>query len=204
MNTISHVVIANKINRDIENILGISINRYSFVYGSVRPDLRRGKFDTTHYKEEAKTYVYKMIEKVFEDYDENWNSREFYVRLGEVIHFITDFFTYPHNKNHYEGARKDHHMYEFRQVLILLNRRKVKKLKGIEASIPLLETLPEIFNYIDRLHVEYLASGPGEMTDCIFAYKVCNVLTTSIVALYMKRESLMEDAKDLTLDYGTI
>ena len=52
------------------------------------------------------------------------NGRELSVDLGEICHYMTDFFTYPHNDDIYEHNLLAHYVYEKRVALVIRRRMR--------------------------------------------------------------------------------
>lgn len=82
-------------------------------------------------------------------------KRKYYRNLGQVTHYIADYFTFPHNKI-YPGGFKDHCSYEEKLKLRLREylkhgqayREKIKQHEFIDSDA--------ICDFIEKSHEEYL------------------------------------------------
>lgn len=59
----------------------------------------------------------------------NKKNRKYYRDLGQVSHYLADYFTFPHNKI-YPGGFKDHCSYEERLKRDLRSYIKAERLRG--------------------------------------------------------------------------
>lgn len=192
MNTLVHMVIAKDIIKEVENALNLKAKKLSFIYGSARPDIRKDIYNTNHYREDLTVnYVYDMMEKVFTEFSEKNNVSEFYMSLGAVIHFICDFFCYPHN-SYYDDGRYNHHKYELKQTILLTERKKYneefdKTMEGLDFD--------KCKAFVESLHKEYEEIPPNYATDYLYAYKACRCIVLSAVKIYVKEKSQKKEKK---------
>ena len=100
--------------------------------------------------------VRKKISSLSQEQGENGRRRTKYFRnLGQITHYIADYFTFPHNKI-YTGNLRDHCSYEEELKLRLREylgtesekREHIKKLEFLDAEA--------ICDFIERSHEEYL------------------------------------------------
>ena len=86
-------------------------HRKAFCLGSILPDIkpsfitRRHEFFGTF--EDVKAQMKELADTRLEDS----NQRAYWRRFGEVIHYMADYFTFPHNKT-YTGSLAQHNHYE--------------------------------------------------------------------------------------------
>ena len=88
---------------------------------------------------------------------EEENARVYWRRFGEVMHYMADYFTFPHNKT-YEGNLAAHNSYEAE----LKNRLRECILSGAADSqleeAKQFESFEELVEYIRERHAYYLES----------------------------------------------
>lgn len=124
MDSVTHIRIANMLLKHAEDTCGVKLEPSSFVYGNLKPDLT-----CTYLKKRHNPSV--MMEDVVEKirvFTENYkigpeNGADLSVDLGEICHFVADFFTYPHNDDIYPHNLFIHYVYEKRASFVV--RRKI-------------------------------------------------------------------------------
>ena len=107
----SHISLAQFIVKNSDS-LELNQHKKAFYLGSILPDCKpsflteKHQFNGTF--EKVQGYIRDLTENcVFEERDQ----RSYWRRVGEVVHYIADYFTFPHNEI-YPGNLKDHCMYE--------------------------------------------------------------------------------------------
>ena len=101
-----------------------------------------------------------------------YNDRVFWRRSGEVMHYIADYFTFPHNKT-FDGTFYQHNTYEKH----LKNELKAFVLEGkadvyTEKEIHF-ETLNQLLQYIKEHHRRYLNCKRNIDDDIHYILTVC-------------------------------
>lgn len=88
-------------------------HRLSFYLGSILPDCKPSFFYRKHEINGTFPDVKKQIEKLIYGKKNRpvKNKRKYYMDLGQVTHYVADYFTFPHNKI-YPGGLKEHCAYE--------------------------------------------------------------------------------------------
>jgi hypothetical protein len=114
----SHVLLAKYLLNQIPDS-DSAIYRKVFVLGCIEPDfnmfsylkgsLKCQKFRGHNYNSSSK-YTVHVLEKL--QGKSYWGLWEYY-RLGKLMHYLSDAFTYPHN-DHFTGTLGDHRVYEGR------------------------------------------------------------------------------------------
>ena len=95
------------------------------------------------------------------------------IRLGVQLHYLADYFTYPHNEL-FAGTMRDHHKYE--ELLC-------RGMKHIFASsemcytphAPHPDSFEELMKLIERTHENYSQETHMLETDCEYIINVCAV-----------------------------
>lgn len=136
MNIITHIDIANTLQKEIENVLPVKMDSLSFSYGCIKPDICKGYKKTPHilsYCGDILSSVYYQIldvnllsikcEKQFGKYiftnvgeyisagNRLVLSKKFCELLGVLVHYICDFFCHVHSSR-YTGTMLGHYAYE--------------------------------------------------------------------------------------------
>lgn len=89
------------------------LDRKKFLWGSVKPDFTVPPFRKKHYMDETLNDVVQWMLNVI--YDFTLNVRDLSEKIGEINHFLTDFFCLPHSERWdfiRSGKTIDHIVYE--------------------------------------------------------------------------------------------
>ena len=102
-----HYRIAKKISEDIKG-LGLHFHKESFLFGNLFPDLIHSYFWCRHEYPSSRNILRIKIEQLKK------SPVFFSFRMGVLIHYISDYFCYPHTSVFGQGIAQ-HIMYELRQ-----------------------------------------------------------------------------------------
>lgn len=107
MHFLTHVSIASTLYEKYSAAFPIA--KYHFIYGNVKPDLKSNGLAIPHTLENT---IYKTCALYDEIQRENLDILTFSVKLGEVCHYLCDYFCYYHiNESDYRRYT-DHFVYE--------------------------------------------------------------------------------------------
>ena len=110
------------------------------------------------------------------------NGRAYMRRLGEIIHYIADYFTFPHNKI-YDGNLKDHCIYEKELKFRLREYVKSGEAFRVRIDTKKFETAEAVCTFIKKAHEEYLKVEHGVKEDCEYIVRVCHQVVQAILNL---------------------
>ena len=193
----SHISLAQYIVKDME--VPVMVNhRKAFYLGSILPDCKPSFLTQRHEFEGTFDMVKDRIFDLSLDAELILrNARAFMRRLGEVIHYIADYFTYPHNQI-YEGTLKDHCVYE--KELKFQLRAYVRSGEAFRNRIDVrkFETPEAVCSFIRSAHAEYLERKHGVKEDCEFIVRICHQVVQTIMNL-VNRAMGVEMTKKLCL-----
>ena len=158
-------------------------HRKAFYLGSILPDCKPSFITVKHEMEGTFPKVQRELEEIVaRQQNSEINMRVFYRSLGEVIHYIADYFTFPHNSN-YSGSLKDHCIYEkylkFRLRSYIRERACVLCAEEGEQ----LYSVEDILDYIRRNHREYMKEFRSVEEDCEYITRVCLQVLAAMVYL---------------------
>ncbi len=152
--------------------------RWAFMFGCVEPDYNyltylRGSLSNRlfsgHTFESAAEYICEAIVRL--EARVHFRYRDYY-RLGKLIHYVVDSFTYAHNRN-FPGTLPDHRSYEMelkeRFAEYLSNRRA----NAVPTGKPLYEAL------VDE-HARYMKMPASQMKDMTFVERVACMLFSQL------------------------
>lgn len=154
-----------------------NLGKYSkyLVLGSIMPDINVFTYLRGHtYKESIK-----FIERKTKELTEKpvWNRTSYY-NLGIILHYLADYFTFPHNPN-FHGNLAEHFDYEkklrYRFSSFLKVRKKLKEQDALTAN-----NVMQMFRYLDAKHQEYIATTPSVETDCNYILFITNYVLETL------------------------
>ncbi len=131
------------------------LNGLAFRFGSVEPDINvstylKGTFSGRKFSGHMYPNIIPRMEKLQRKLVEAERYGILYhYRLGKLIHYISDAFTFPHNVT-FPGSLGEHMLYEDDLEIALLKRLGEKNLR----HYPLIYT--NALSFVKRLHDEYL------------------------------------------------
>ncbi len=160
----SHVSLARFIvhNSDCEPL---KQHRYFFYIGSILPDIKPSfvyrKHEIGGTFPDLTRHMRHIIRRI--DTKQKYTRRDI-CRLGEVSHYLADYFTFPHNKE-YPGNLKDHCTYE--EELKLRLREYLKTEEASEHLLPKkrFDSADSLFDFVKKSHKEYLGGSHGVRHD---------------------------------------
>lgn len=176
----SHISLAGQIMDSLE-LEDVFDYKLPFYIGSIWPDCRPS-FVTTPHKFDI---TYHDIEKKLSQFVSNYNPEtgmniRHCAKLGVIIHYIADYFTFPHN-NHYEGNVKDHCYYERdlkHELKAFLATEEASKVKEQVAAY---DSVEELSSYIQSIHNSYMRLMHTVEEDIRYIVHVCTTVVKSVL-----------------------
>ena len=111
----SHISLARYMVESL-NDEDLKKHKYSFYLGSILPDIKPSFLYKRHEMTGTFPYVRKDIERLSEGrkiIEKKKKGFKYYMDLGQISHYLADYFTFPHDKT-YDGSLKEHCSYEER------------------------------------------------------------------------------------------
>ena len=95
MDSISHTRVANLLLAHIQENAGVTFDANAFRYGNLKPDLTGTYLTKRHYPSLMFDEVMDKLRAFCSNYTlRDANGRDLSVDLGEICHYLTDFFCY--------------------------------------------------------------------------------------------------------------
>lgn len=187
---LAHRKIGKTIYQVVAEETSLHLDLRSLVYGCIKPDLMHFLITLPHYMDKSIPHILTMIENLhtqaFPMNDKE--RRHFSIRLGVVLHYLTDYYCQAHNHQRYQ-SKLAHFIYELRMdyrfnSICLLDRcRKIARMMH-KVDIGSLESCKTM---IERMHTLYLR-GPQTMnTDIRYSMDICMLVTCSIIKVLNAR-----------------
>ena len=182
----SHISLAKYIVNDIDT-LELDNHRKAFYLGSILPDCKPSFLTKKHEFAGTFTEVQKSLRNLTVDCDLNErNERVYWRRLGEVIHYVADYFTFPHNAT-YDGNLKDHCMYEKELKLRLKEYIRIGEAQENQPEIMKFYTVESLIKFIENSHAEYLKFKRSVEEDVRYIVDLCRQVVAAVVELLYRR-----------------
>ncbi len=166
----THLLMAHMVYDNLYNIGMSKVDKYSFLYGNIKPDFTKYLYSKPHRMKQSLNYVLREVSGLI--YPKKKNINEFSNSLGVINHFIADFFCSPH----YHKPKFNlltHMLYEFKLHLKIKSMGK-KSLSLHDLDIQDLLNR-DINHVINCLEDEYINSSPSIEKDIIIALKACTL-----------------------------
>jgi len=178
----SHISLARYIVEAVE-IAELDNHRKAFIIGNILPDCKPSFITTKHEFDTTYDQVKESIRELTEDCNIfNRKERVYWRNIGEIIHYLADYFTFPHNKN-YDGTLKDHCSYEQELKLSLREFIKSGEAAKCHKAIKSFDSLDALFEFIEQRHQEYLRFKSTIEKDCQYIVSLCYQVVYAMIEL---------------------
>ena len=152
----SHISLARYIVNNMEDN-DLKKHKLSFYIGSVLPDIKPSFVYKRHEMDGTYPDIRRHIERLSEGRKlvEKKKGRKYYMDLGQISHYLADYFTYPHNKI-YPGSLKDHCSYEEKLKRDLRRYIRTDAAKPHKADHLEFNSARNLCDFIQKSHDDYL------------------------------------------------
>lgn len=196
MDTLLHGKFGNILGKEIKK-KGYNIHIGYFTFGNMLPDLSPFYRFSPHEKETNFKDVIKLMEELIFKSD-TLSLKNISIKLGMIVHYLCDFFTFPHNKGFTKSIIK-HEFYEQTQRMLMWSKLGVVwNWYSKEASVNL-KTFEDIINYIEDMHLIYNNNLSNKERDIYFMSILSRVICYSLLELGRKfsfiRKEIIEEIK---------
>ena len=103
----SHILLARYLADQMPANISLQSHRKAFCLGNILPDIQPSFVTKRHEYFGTFDEVQEKIIQLVETGAEDLNDRVFWRRIGEVMHYIADYFTFPHNRT-FDGTLRQH------------------------------------------------------------------------------------------------
>lgn len=179
----SHSIIGKTIHDYIFNSLGVKLSLSDLRYGCMLPDFHPKFISIPHYKSKSFETVSQMILSIQKSSFSGLPKHisRFSTDLGIILHFITDYFCYPHNN--IQADRMPYHIIyeinlekELRKYIS--NRFRISNFNlEVEACMNFNTNL---MDFIQIKHKQYMNEAPGPLNDVVYGLQCCCVIAAMI------------------------
>ncbi len=176
MNKFGHINVSKRLSLDMGKM-----ERFCFLLGSILPDILVHTYIVGHKWDSTIEKNCKRLKHL-----ENWGRHSCfsYLKLGYVLHYVEDYFTYPHNLI-YKDNMKEHIKYE---------KAMAKHLKSLnDEPIPsenVRLSAAQLRSWLHKTHEEYInESVHNQETDCKYITRASKMVADSMVAAFARNEN---------------
>lgn len=180
----SHVSLARYLVDRIDE-QELTRHRKAFCLGSILPDCKPSFLTTKHEMESTFEAVQAEIYRLTQG-EEAVNLRAYFRDLGQVIHYIADYFTFPHNP-HYEGSLREHCLYEKWLKQDLREYIGSREAAAVGATVSGLNTPEAICDLIRRRHEAYVRGMTNIQEDCRQIVLTCYLVMEAVLRLSFRQ-----------------
>ena len=159
-------------------------HRKAFCLGNILPDIQPSFITKRHEYFGTFDEVQGKIRRLVQ-VGENYNDRVFWRRAGEVMHYIADYFTFPHNKT-FDGTLRQHKSYEIDLNIDLKAFVQVGNAEAYAEHVIHFETLNQLLEYIKVHHRRYMNCKRSVEEDIHYILSVCYQVFQGLFQLCMK------------------
>lgn len=178
----SHISLAwYLMNSEGMEILGN--HKGSFYIGSILPDCVPSFLVRKHTFDDSFDFLKKEFGKLVSHFDAAKGADCYFCRhLGVIVHYIADYFTFPHNAN-YPGKLKDHCAYE--EELKHEIRSYVHSPEAIRKRLADTVYSPSaILTFVQNMHEIYIRMQSVVKRDCEYIVELCHTVVDAILLLF--------------------
>lgn len=168
----SHILLARYLADQMTASESLQSHRKAFCLGSILPDIKPSFITKRHEFFGTFDEVQAKLKLLVEDGADDYKERVFWRRMGEVFHYIADYFTFPHNKT-FTGSLVEHNSYE-KELKNRLKRciRTGEADQYAEQAIRF-SGFGELTDYIRDKHGAYLKKERNISDDIRYILNVC-------------------------------
>ncbi len=185
----THLLISKVLYRHFEG--EISLDRRAFAYGNIKPDLPSP--ERIHHTLDQ--CIHTVCEKSSKLMENEVTLEDFSVILGEVCHYVCDFFCYYHLSEKMHNRKLRHCFYE---IALHLEMHRLRTFQGWKAKSANLEPRRDIRSIVEEIRQEYYSEPHKMKRDIDYALKAAIWACESIL-YYLRVPSdiaeLSEDAE---------
>lgn len=156
-------------------------HKLAFCLGSILPDIKPSFLYKRHEINQTFPALKKHIERLSEgDKAIEKKTRKYYMDLGQISHYLADYFTFPHNES-YPGTLAEHCYYEeqLKQDLrACIKSGEAAKLLADESEMREFDDAKALCDFIQKIHASYISNVP-DVQDDIYHIILVNYLALS-------------------------
>ena len=157
-------------------------HRLSLYVGSILPDCTPSFLTRRHCIEDT----FDVCEKKMLGFLKHYKTKKkgvsilSSIRMGVVLHYIADYFTFPHN-DHYPGNVKDHCYYERDLKFGMRAFLETEEAAQIKEHVAAYDSVEELTSYIRSIHNSYMKLAHTVEEDIRYIVHACTTVVKSVL-----------------------
>ncbi|MGB8450740.1 MAG: zinc dependent phospholipase C family protein [Anaerocolumna sp.] len=162
----------------------LSLDKKAFAYGNIKPDISR---ESLHISHTLENYLFFVNEQAKQLIEKETSVKKFSINLGEICHYVCDFFCYYHLDEEIYNKKLHHFFYELRlhyELYKLYYRHKIK------ISSTLKEPRKNISSIILEMRRDYFLEPDSYKRDIAFAFHT-TIWACESILFYMNYPSVL-------------
>lgn len=181
----SHISLAGQMMNSLE-VEGIINHKLTFYFGNILPDCKPSFVTTPHTFDETFDKIGEKMRKLVKSFEQTKGmTMAKTLRLGEVTHYIADYFTFPHN-THYDGNLKDHCCYEGDLKRRLKEYIESGQAMILKSKVEIFGKIEELLAYVKERHSEYMSRKRSIRDDMDYIITVCTSVMASLIHMCLR------------------
>lgn len=159
----------------------LKVHKNWFYFGSILPDCVPSFLVRRHSYEDSFPILEKEVKKLIGHYNPQKGITSYCSRrLGVITHYISDYFTFPHNNN-YPGGLAEHCSYEedlkhaLRRYVHSDEAKRARQMNGN------FKTTDEILSFVRQMHDEYMKIQSAVQRDCEYIVTLCHRVVDALL-----------------------
>lgn len=175
----THLLFSKIIFKNCLNKPNIKLDKKSFMYGNVKPDLFSEDPNDAHSLEENAGTVKRYFNKLVNN---KLTEQEFSLTLGMLCHYICDFFCIYHRREYKNKSMWTHIIYEIQlhfKLIMLLITGKLKLIQNVKLR------KKDSLSMILEMRKKYQQEKESIIKDITFAVSTAILISESV--LYLKK-----------------
>lgn len=187
----SHILLAGYLADQMNAADSLQMHRKAFCLGSILPDCKPSFLTTRHEFFGTFDAIQERLRFLVESGFDVFSESAFWRKIGEVIHYIADYFTFPHNKN-FSGSFMEHNHYEKElknSLKEFIQSGEAEEYVRNEKMIHF-GSFQELVSYVEEKHDLYLEKISSIKEDIRYILLVCLQVVQGVIQLCMEHSSL--------------
>ncbi len=166
----------------------VELNKRAFAYGNIKPDLPSSqRIDHT-----LENYLFAVCDLTNQLMHEELPAEEFSVHLGEICHYICDFFCYYHVKEELYDKKLHHFLYELKLHHKLLHINLKQRFKVLPSKM---EPSQDIYSIVLEMRKAYSSQPKSMMRDIEYAFSTAVWVCESIIYFLKYSSNLTKESE---------
>ena len=132
-------------------------HKFSFYLGSILPDIKPSFLYKRHEMDGTFPYVSRHIRRLSEGdaLIRKKKGCKYYRDLGQISHYLADYFTFPHNCV-FTGSIREHCIYEKKLKFALRSYIRSGEINVNSTVVRRFTTPQQLCDYVIQIHQQYL------------------------------------------------